>query len=494
MNVSSSRRRWLVGMAFLLPNIAGFCAFTLLPLGLSAVMAFSDWDILRHNVFRREALTFVGFGNFTRLFSDPQFWQYLGNTLFMLLGLPFAIAGSLAAALLLTRVSKRRTVGGGWMLGVATLGLIAAALVLLAGGMPEERVWLMFGALALTVLVLGVATGGTAYRTLFYLPHFTAGVATFVLWKKLYNAHTGPVNLGLAPVLDGAASVVRQAPGVFAQGVPLVAAVGALGLIVLHVRRLRRRWHEGEIGLVSLTAGALVPGVSAGLWLNWQLGWTWAAAASGAAGAVMIVATSAMRSRPWGAPREAEAGLGAEIAMAMLLVPVLLLLAAAVAFAPALPAAARAGFEPPNWLGDYAWAKPALMLMALWAAIGSNNMILYLAGLSNIPPELYEAAEMDGASALQRFWHITWPQLAPVTFFVSVMGIIYGLQGGFEMARTMTLGGPAGSTTTLSYYVFVQAFEAGRLGYAAAVSWVMFALVFVLSLVNFRWGNRHAND
>lgn len=494
MRANSSRRRWWVAMAFLLPNIAGFCAFTLVPLGLSAVMAFSDWDILRHNVFRREALALVGFGNFARLFGDPQFWQYLGNTLFMLLGLPFAIAGSLAAALLLTRVSKRRTVSGGWVLGVATLGLIAAALVLLAGGMPQERVWLMFGALALAVLVMGVATGGTAYRTLFYLPHFTAGVATFVLWKKLYNAHTGPVNLGLAPVLDGAAAVVRAAPAAFTQVVPVAAAGALLMLSALHLRRLRRRWHEGEIGAWSVIVGAAVPTGALALWLWWQMGWTWLALASGATGTMLVFITTVLRPRPWGAPREAEAGLGAEIAMAMLLGPVLLLLVAALVFAPALPAAAKMGFEPPNWLGDYGWAKPALMLMALWAAIGSNNMILYLAGLSNIPPELYEAAEMDGASALQRFWHITWPQLAPVTFFVSVMGIIYGLQGGFEMARTMTLGGPAGSTTTLSYYVFVQAFEAGRLGYAAAVSWVMFALVFVLSLVNFRLGNRHAND
>ena len=79
---------------------------------------------------------------------------------------------------------------------------------------------------------------------------------------------------------------------------------------------------------------------------------------------------------------------------------------------------------------------------------------------------------MDGASSLQRFWHITWPQLAPVTFFIGVMGIIYGLQGGFEMARVMTMGGPAGSTTTLSYFIYLEGFETGRLGYASAAAWV----------------------
>lgn len=494
MSVNSPRRRWLTGMAFLLPNIAGFCAFTLVPLGLSLVMAVTDWDLLRHNVFRHEPLALVGFEHFTRLLRDPQFWQYLGNTFFLMLGLPFAIAGSLIAALLLSRTGRTAPRRQGGAIVVATLGLTAAGVVLLLGGVPEHRVAGMFGALALAVLVVGVATGGTAYRTLFYLPHFTAGVATFVLWKKLYNPRTGPINAALAPVLDGAAAVVRQAPLFFSTVLPIGAAAIALMLAVLHVARLRRRWHEGDVGAGTVLVGALAPAIALACWTNWQLAWRAGAWVAAGAGTMLIVGLTLARPRPWGGPRSAQTGLGAELATAMLLVPAWLLLGAATAFAPAWPAAAAAGFEAPNWLGSYDWAKPALMIMALWAAIGSNNMILYLAGLSNIPPELYEAAEMDGASAWQRFWHITWPQLAPVTFFVTVMGIIYGLQGGFEMARTMTMGGPAGSTTTLSYYVFVQAFEAGRLGYAAAVSWVMFLLVFGLSLVNFRLGNRDANE
>jgi multiple sugar transport system permease protein len=132
--------------------------------------------------------------------------------------------------------------------------------------------------------------------------------------------------------------------------------------------------------------------------------------------------------------------------------------------------------------------------MALWAAIGSNNMILYLAALSNISPELYEAANMDGASQGQRFWNVTWPQLAPTTFFIGVVGVIQGLQGGFEMARPMTQGGPAGATTTLSYFIFTEGFDTGRLGYASAVAWFLFILVFILSLLNFRFFNRHADE
>ena len=149
---------------------------------------------------------------------------------------------------------------------------------------------------------------------------------------------------------------------------------------------------------------------------------------------------------------------------------------------------------PPDWLGGYDWAKPALMIMGLWASIGSNNMLLYIAGLTNIPPELYEAADIDGASKFQRFWNITWPQLAPITFFIFIMSVIGGLQGGFETAKTMTQGGPAGATTTLSYFIFTQGFETGRFGSASGVAWALFALVLVVTLINWKFGSRYVND
>ncbi|MCB2156566.1 sugar ABC transporter permease [bacterium] len=159
-----------------------------------------------------------------------------------------------------------------------------------------------------------------------------------------------------------------------------------------------------------------------------------------------------------------------------------------------LPQMAVDGLRPPGWLVDYHWSKPSLMIMAFWGAVGSNNMLLYLAGLSNVPKELYESAEIDGASGVKKFWHVTWPQLAPVTMFIVIMSVIYGLQGGFEMARTMTAGGPAGATTTLSYYVYNEGFETGRLAYAAAISWVIFALVFVLTLITWKFENRYVTD
>jgi multiple sugar transport system permease protein len=159
-----------------------------------------------------------------------------------------------------------------------------------------------------------------------------------------------------------------------------------------------------------------------------------------------------------------------------------------------LPEMAADGLEAPKWIADYYWAKPSIMIMGFWAAIGSNNMLLYLAGLSGISQELYEAADIDGASGFQRFWHVTWPQLSNITFFILVMAIINGLQGGFEMARTMTEGGPFHATTTLSYYIYTEGFATGRLGYASAVSWTLFALVLSVTLFNWKFGNRYTND
>ena len=138
-------------------------------------------------------------------------------------------------------------------------------------------------------------------------------------------------------------------------------------------------------------------------------------------------------------------------------------------------------------------AREAIMIMGLWAGIGGTHMLLYLAGIANIPPELYEAADIDGANWLQKLRYITIPQLAPVTFFLVVTGVIGGLQGGFEAVRLMTGGGPAGTTTTLVYYIYQQGFERLDLAYGSAIAWVLFVIIFALTLVNWRYG-REAHD
>ena len=131
--------------------------------------------------------------------------------------------------------------------------------------------------------------------------------------------------------------------------------------------------------------------------------------------------------------------------------------------------------------------------MGVWIGIGGNNMLLYIAALTNVPQELVEAAQLDGSSKWAVFRHVTWPHLAPTTFFIVVMSFIGGLQGGFEQARVMTAGGPAGTTTTISYYIYTNAFEQFQVGYASAVSWVLFAMIFAITLVNWHLGNKELN-
>ena len=139
----------------------------------------------------------------------------------------------------------------------------------------------------------------------------------------------------------------------------------------------------------------------------------------------------------------------------------------------------------PNWLTDEAWAKPALIIMNVWQTIGGYNMILYLAALQGVPQELYEAASMDGANSWQKFWNVTWPQISPTTFFIATMSIIGGFQAGFDPAYIMTGGGPNGSTTTIIYYLYNNAFDWHQMGYAAAIAWVLFIIIFLFTI--FKW-------
>ena len=147
--------------------------------------------------------------------------------------------------------------------------------------------------------------------------------------------------------------------------------------------------------------------------------------------------------------------------------------------------------NPPNWLGSIVWAKPALILMHIWQYAG-YYMIIFLAGLQGIPEQLYEAAVLDGASSWQKFWRITLPLLSPTTFFVVVMKMI-GVFNIFEQPFIMTGGGPSGSTETIVYYIYSNAFEWFNMGYASAVAWVLFILVFGVTLIQFKYQGRWVN-
>jgi multiple sugar transport system permease protein len=147
--------------------------------------------------------------------------------------------------------------------------------------------------------------------------------------------------------------------------------------------------------------------------------------------------------------------------------------------------------EGPAWLSHPVWARASMMLIGLWAIIGGNNMLIFLAALQGIPRDLYEAAEIDGANSFQKFWRITWPMISPTTFFIAIMSIIGGFQGGFMMARILTGGGPGGATTTIEYYIFNNLYDFQKAGYAASIAWVLFLLIFIFTKISWKHGGRH---
>jgi multiple sugar transport system permease protein len=319
MKNNKQKRQLLCAMGFVLPNFLGFAVFTAWPVLFSLVVSFSNWNLQQTIPFQ-----WVGFRNFQDLMHDAQFWLYFVNTIYFMLAIPLSIAGSLCVAILLSQKLK----------------------------------------------------GITLYRTLFYLPSITSGVALMILWKALYNPQFGPINA----MIDTVSSW-------------------------LHLGVSAPQWLLATQNLLAL--GVEKVGIVAG-----------------------------------------QFGLG---------------------------------------------ARDAIIIMGTWTAIGGSNMLLYLAALTNVPQELVEAAELDGAGKWAVFRNVTWPQLAPTTFFIVIMSCIGGLQGGFEQARVMTNGGPAGTTMTMSYYIFTKAFEEFQIGYASAVSWVLFAIIFAITMVNWKIGSREVN-
>jgi multiple sugar transport system permease protein len=143
----------------------------------------------------------------------------------------------------------------------------------------------------------------------------------------------------------------------------------------------------------------------------------------------------------------------------------------------------RLGIDGPAWLTDEQWALRALIFMSLWSFGGT--MLIYLAGLQSVPKELYEAAAVDGASRFRQHLHVTVPMLSPVTFFNLIMGIIASLQV-FAEPFVLTQGGPNNSTLLLSVYLYQNAFEYLKMGYASAIAWVTFAIILVFTLLIFR--------
>jgi multiple sugar transport system permease protein len=293
---------WLTCYLFLLPSAALFVTMVALPVGFSAVLAFFDWHgkDMDWSKFR-----FVGLANFGELLGTHNFWLYFGNTLFLMLAIPAGIIIQLLVAMVMN--TKLREV--------------------------------------------------VVYRTAWFIPSVSSGVAVLLLWLWVFNPDAGLVNLMLSPFLR-----------------------------LLHI-------------------------------------------------------------------------------------------------------------QPPLWLESdtFTGAKSAFMIIGLWSGAGGMGMIMYLAALQGIPRSLYEAAEIDGASWWSRFRHITWPMVSPTTFFMLITDVIGGFQAGFMNAYVLTQGGPNGMTTTLSYYIYQQAYQNWRMGYAAALAWFVFLFVAGFTIINWKLARRRVH-
>ena len=137
-----------------------------------------------------------------------------------------------------------------------------------------------------------------------------------------------------------------------------------------------------------------------------------------------------------------------------------------------------------DWLGDPLWSMPAIILMAIWKNFG-YNMIIFIAGLQNIPGQLYEAADIEGANSWQKFKWITLPMLAPTTLFVSIITMI-GYFQLFAEPYVMTQGGPLNSTLSIVLFMYQEGFRWWNMGYSAAIAFVLFFIIMIVTLIQFR--------
>ncbi len=138
------------------------------------------------------------------------------------------------------------------------------------------------------------------------------------------------------------------------------------------------------------------------------------------------------------------------------------------------------GITGPNWLYSLTWSMPALIIVGLWNV--GTSMLIYLAALQGVPQSLYDAAAVDGANGFQRFLTVTIPMVTPAMFFNVVLGVIGAFQV-FTIAYVITGGGPANATLFYSLYLYRVAFQNLRMGYAAALAWVLFLIILVITII-----------
>ena len=144
--------------------------------------------------------------------------------------------------------------------------------------------------------------------------------------------------------------------------------------------------------------------------------------------------------------------------------------------------------NPPKWLADYHWALPAVILVTIWSTVGFAMMI-YTSAIQGLPTELYEAADIDGASELDKFFKLTVPFLSPTTFYLLITNIISSFQV-FTTIQVMTGGGPGNSTSVMVSYIYRSAFGYYKMGYASAMAWILFLMIFLVTLIQWNGQKR----
>jgi multiple sugar transport system permease protein len=144
------------------------------------------------------------------------------------------------------------------------------------------------------------------------------------------------------------------------------------------------------------------------------------------------------------------------------------------------------GIQGPNWLMDPNWSMPAVLVYSIWAGVG-GAMVIFMAGLNDIPADFYEAAQLDGANRRQMFWHVTVPLLRNPLIFVTVTNSLLAWQVFTQMyILENTTGGPANSTLTIAMKIYQEGFLNYKMGYAAAMSWLLFLVIFVIGAIQLR--------
>lgn len=147
--------------------------------------------------------------------------------------------------------------------------------------------------------------------------------------------------------------------------------------------------------------------------------------------------------------------------------------------------------EPPKWFVDMKWAFPTLIAFQIWQTLG-YNIVVFISGLKAIPSELYEAATIDGATELRKFIHVTIPMVSPTTFFLATMGVI-GSFKVFDSINILTKGGPGNATSVIAFYIYREAFNFYRMGTANAAAWLMFIIIFIVTMIQLRGQKKWVN-